>query len=321
MVIVVDNMLRMTEITEDNEEPSSRKGDEPPRKENKNGKSSLATLPFQWIKNIVKSGNDSTLRETLEEYIEDAENGDVEVTSVTAHERSLIANILKLRGHTVVDVMIPRADIFAIDVNTSQKELLSLLSEKQHSRIPVYQESLDNIIGTIHIKDIMGFFANDKNIDNIKELIREAPIVSPSMQVLDLLLMMKQIRKHMALVVDEFGGIDGLVTINDVIESIVGEIEDEYDQDDRPQIIKNDDGTLLADARLDIEEFEEKYGQLLSAEERDDIETLGGLVFALAGRVPARGEILTHPSGMVFEILDADPRRVNRLRIKNIPLL
>jgi len=140
------------------------------------------------------------------------------------------------------------------------------------------------------------------------------------MPVLDLLLMMKQMRRHMALVVDEFGGIDGHVTINDVIESIVGEIEDEYDRDDEPTLIQNRDGSIMIDARYDIEEFEEKFGRLLTDEEREDNDTLGGLVFEIAGRVPARGEILTHPSGMVFEIVDADPRRVNRLLIKNIPL-
>jgi len=274
---------------------------------------------FQWVKNIVKSKSDVSLRETIEEYIDAAEKRDEPITSVTTHERALISNILKIRDHSAVDVMIPRADIFAIDISTSQKELLSLLAEKQFSRIPVYRDSLDDIVGTLHIKDIIECLAKGKMID-IEDLIRDVPIVSPSMHVLDLLLMMKQMKKHMALVVDEFGGIDGLVTVNDVIESIVGEIEDEYDHDDEPEIKKNTDGSLLADARYDVDKFEEQYGRVMTDEERQDIDTLGGLVFALAGRVPARGEILTHSSGMIFEIVDADPRRVNRLLIKNIPL-
>lgn len=320
-------MLKMTEITEDSDDPSSRRLNTQPEGNGglyaPNVKVTLrgneTSGLFHWVKNIVKSKGDATLRETIEEYIDAAENGHSEINSISTHERTLISNILKMRDHTAVDVMIPRADIFAIDINASQKELLSLLAEKQFSRIPVYRDSLDDVVGTIHIKDILGCLAKGNKID-IEDLIRDVPIVSPAMPVLDLLLMMKQMRKHMALVVDEFGGIDGLVTINDVIESIVGEIEDEYDQDDEPQLVRNQDGTLLADARYDIEEFEEHFGELLSEEEREDIDTLGGLVFSIAGRVPARGEILTHASGMVFEVVDADPRRVNRVLIKNIPL-
>ncbi len=317
-------MFKMTEIAEDSDEPSSRKGSVPPSTApSENGKKPfmngvLGGLGIK-IKSMVKGRQDTTLREAIEEYIEEAENNETDTTSITAHERSLISNVLKLRDHTVIDVMIPRADIFAIDINTSEKELLSLLAEEQYSRIPIYRETLDEVIGTIHIKDLLGCLADNKKIE-IEDLIRDVPIVSPSMQVLDLLLMMKQMRKHMALVVDEFGGIDGLVTINDIIESIVGEIEDEYDEEEQPQITKNADGSLLVNARLDLEEFEEEYGEMFSEDEREDMDTLGGLVFALAGRVPARGEILSHPSGMVFEIVDADPRRVNRLLIKNIPL-
>lgn len=274
---------------------------------------------IQWLKSVIKGKNDTSLRETIEEYIDAAESRNSEITSVSVHERALISNILKLKDYTVVDAMIPRADIFALEINTSQEELLSQLAEKQHSRIPIYRETLDDVIGTIHIKDILSCLAQGKPVA-IDDLVRDVPIVSPAMHVLDLLLMMKQMRKHMALVVDEFGGIDGLVTINDVIESIVGEMEDEYDQGEEPIIIENPDGSVLVDARFDLEEFEEKYGLLLDEEEREDHDTLGGLVFEIAGRVPARGEILAHHSGMIFEIVDADPRRVNRLLIKNIPL-
>ena len=150
--------------------------------------------------------------------------------------------------------------------------------------------------------------------------MRDVPIISPAMHVLDLLLMFRQMKKHMALVVDEYGGIDGLVTIGDVIESIVGEIDDEYDVDDDPIIQENADGSVSVDARLDLDEFEEHFGRIISEEDRDDIETMGGLIYALAGRIPARGEILTHPSGMLFEVVDADLRRVNKLLIKNIPV-
>ena len=310
-------------LKDSDEDPSDRKPITAfENKEQKNSFSTDGAPPhnvIQWMKNFVKGRNDTSLRETIKEYIDAAESQDTEITSVSAHERTLISNILKLRDHTVGYVMIPRADIFGIDINTSKEELLSILAEKQHSRIPIYRGTLDDIVGTIHIKDIMACIAESRPVE-MENLVRDVPIISPSMQVLDLLLMMKQMRKHMALVVDEFGGIDGLVTINDIIESIVGEMEDEYDQGEEPVIIENGNGSILIDARYDIEEFEEKYGKILSEEEREDNDTLGGLVFEIAGRVPARGEILSHHSGMIFEVIDADPRRVNRLLIKNIPL-
>lgn len=271
---------------------------------------------MDWVRGLVKGRGDTSLRDALAEYI--TEQNDDEC-GTAAHERVLISNILNLRDMTVTDVMIPRADIAAISLDTTREDLLSLLAEKQFSRLPVYKETLDDIIGTIHIKDILASIATGKDMV-IKDIIRNVPIVSPAMPVLDLLLMMKQKRRHMAMVIDEFGGIDGLVTIGDVIEAIVGEIEDEYDQDDQPQIKEKEDGSVIVDARYDIEEFEEKYGELLDEDEREDVDTLGGLVFSIAGRVPARGEILTHDSGMVFEILDADPRRVHRVLIRNIPL-
>jgi magnesium and cobalt transporter len=262
----------------------------------------------------------NNLRDAVEEYIEEGVAREEDDDSIDAHERALLSNILKLRDLTVVDVMIPRADIIAVDISMSQKDLLSLLAEKQYSRIPVYRDNMDDIIGTIHIKDILASLAAGKRVE-MEELMRSAPIVSPAMQVLDLLLMMRQRRKHMALVVDEYGGIDGLVTIGDVIEAIVGEIDDEYDQDDDPQIITNKDGTITADGRYDIEEFEEEYGSLLEEDEDDEVDTIGGYLLFMAGRIPTRGEILTHDSGVVFEVLDADPRRVNRVIIKNVELL
>jgi len=269
------------------------------------------------FKKIFGAKTDPTLRETLEEYIEDIES-DEEEESISSHEKTLISNILNLRDECASDVMIPRADIFAISEETTQKELLALLAEKQFSRIPVYKDNLDNVIGSIHIKDILAALAQGKKV-TIKNLVRNVPIVSPSMHVLDLLLQMRITRKHMVLVVDEFGGIDGLITIGDVIEIIVGEIDDEHDPDDQPEIIQQTDGTILADARYDLHEFEEQFGKILNNEEREESQTLGGLVFSIAGRVPARGEIIKHRTGMFFEIVEADPRRVHRICIRNLP--
>lgn len=266
-----------------------------------------------------RNKTDDTLREAIEEFIEESGNaapGDT--TSIAGHERALMSNLLKLRGMTVVDVMIPRADVVAIEIGTSQTELLLLLAERQYSRIPVYRETLDDILGTIHIKDIMACLAQGRPVD-IEDLVREAPIVSPAMPVLDLILMMKHMKKHMALVVDEYGGIDGLVTIGDVIEAIIGEVEDEHVTTEEPRLRQNRDGSLLADGRYAIEEFETRFGKILTEDEREDIDTLGGLVFELAGRVPARGEVITHVSGMELEVVDADPRRVNKVLIRNIP--
>jgi CBS domain containing-hemolysin-like protein len=146
------------------------------------------------------------------------------------------------------------------------------------------------------------------------------PIVSPAMHVLDLILLMRNRRKHLVLVVDEYGGIDGLATIGDVVEAIVGDIEDEYDQDDEPELTVHRDGSITADARYDIDEFQEKFCTLITEDEAEDVDTLGGMIFALTGRIPARGEIIAHASGITFEILDADPRRVNRVLIRNLPL-
>ncbi len=237
---------------------------------------------------------------------------------ITGHERLLLSNILRLREVKVVNVMVPRANIVAVEISTTPQELLALLSEKQYSRIPVYRETLDDVLGTIHIKDVVGALARGEEI-RIKDMITDIPIVSPAMTILNLLLKMRQKSRHMALVVDEYGGIDGLVTIGDVIESIVGEIEDEHTNDEPPKIIRQDDGSVLVDARLDIEEFERHFGSLLTDEERDASDTLSGLVFFLAGRIPARGEIFTHSTGAVFEVLDADPRRISLLRVQNIP--
>ncbi len=272
---------------------------------------------FSKLKAIINPKNDTTLRETIEEYIDDKVDDSLE-ESISQHEKDLISNILELRDLTAADVMVPRADIVAINEEIEEKELLKLFSERQYSRLPVYKDTLDHVIGTLHVKDIMATLAQNQTI-NIQKLVRDVPIISPSMHILDLLMEMRTTKKHMVLVVDEFGGIDGLVTIGDVIEDIVGEIDDEYISDEHPEIITQTDGTIIADARVDLEEFEEQFGEILNEEERDENDTLGGLVFSMAGRVPARGEVLTHETGAKFEVLEADPRRVHRLCIRNIP--
>jgi CBS domain containing-hemolysin-like protein len=279
--------------------------------------------PFEGLKNWLRSlrrgrNGEASLRHAIEELIEESE-GETEEALISRDESSLLLNILKLRDLTAYDIMVPRADITAVPHDVTLDALVRVFVEHSHSRYPVFRETLDDVVGMIHLKDVLACLAGDRPFD-LQALVRKVLFVAPSMRVLDLLLQMRLSRAHMALVVDEFGGIDGLVTIEDVVEEIVGEIEDEHDVAEGPKLISRPDGTMIADARATIDEFEERVGPVLTPEEREhDIDTLGGLVFSLTGRVPSRGELVTHPSGIAFEVLEADPRRIRRLRVRNLP--
>jgi len=265
-----------------------------------------------WIRQFTRARDgDDSARDTLQELIEEREEAEVPIGD---NERILLANILELRGRTISDVMVPRADIVAVGRDASLAEVIELMTTKGHSRLPVYGESLDDVTGMVHIKDVLAWRGQDKDF-SLAKIQRKVLFVSPSMQILELLLEMRAERSHMALVVDEFGGVDGLVTIEDLVEEIVGEIEDEHDRNEEPRLTRNPDGTFTADARVTIEVLEAEVGAIVTAKERGTIYTLGGLVFALAGRVPIRGELVRHPSGYEFEVLDADPRHVKRLRV------
>ena len=238
---------------------------------------------------------------------------------LSAQERVLIGNILKVHDRTAADAMVPRVDIVALDVETSFYEVVKLMVEQGHSRVPVYRETLDNVIGFVHAKDLLGPAAERREI-KLPLILRKVLFVAPSVPILDLLVQMRQARTHIAMVADEFGGIDGLVTIEDLIEEIVGEIEDEHDVADEPRLAERADGTLIADARTPIEALEEHQGvRLRPSGEQEEVDTLGGLVSSLAGRVPKRGEVIAHPSGIEFEVLDADPRKIKRLRVRRSP--
>src|SRR5689334_19259766 len=276
-----------------------------------------------WLKLRRKDRKrEEALRDVLEEIIEEAEaEGETPANEepINAGERILLGNIIRLRDVTARDVKVPRADIIAVDETIGFDELLAELNAHGHSRLPVYRESLDDVIGFIHIKDLIAARLGGRPFD-LKSILRQVLFVAPSMRVLDLLLQMRLSRQHLALVIDEFGGTDGLITIEDLVEQIVGEIEDEHDIAVGPKLLPRPDGTLIADARATIEEFEERVGPVLTEEEREaDIDTLGGLVAHLAGRVPSRGELVAHPSGITFEVIDADPRRLRRLRLRHLP--
>jgi CBS domain containing-hemolysin-like protein len=250
------------------------------------------------------------LREVVEELIEEP----LSESGISAAERLLLSNIIRLRERRVGDCMLPRADITALDVNASIKELVDEMSSRGYSRIPIYRGTLDDVIGMAHVKDIVPFLAQGR-VCAIADILRPVLYVAPSMPASKLLLQMRQTRQHMAVVIDEFGGIDGLVTIEDLVEEIVGEIEDEHDAPTTPSVIIRADGTLLADARLTIESFEAQTDFRLPPMDGEDVDTLGGYVAHLAGRVPHVGEIFQGDEGMSFEVLEMDQSRVNRLRI------
>src|SRR6266403_3465006 len=270
-----------------------------------------------FLRLIRRHRNGESLRETIDEMIEEPAADDAH--SLSGHERLLIGNVLKIHDQTASDVMVPRVDIVALDAETPFPEVVKCMVEQGHSRVPVYRETLDDVIGFIHVKDVLGPVA-ERRETKLAPILRKVLFVAPSVPILDLLVQMRQARTHMAMVVDEFGGIDGLVTIEDVIEEIVGEIEDEHDVDAPPVLIVRPDGSIIADARIPIDAIEEQHGtRLRPPGEEDAVDTLGGLVFTLAGRVPKRGEIIAHPDGIEFEVLDADPRRIKRLRVRGLP--
>ena len=280
------------------------------------GRSSFLTRLRQVI---WHRGHEGSLRESIAELVQEAADAvqePGELPELDRQERVLIANVLRLRGTTADDVMVPRADIIAMAVDVTLDQALEMIRREGHSRMPIFREQLDDIVGMIHIKDVFAYSGRPEEF-NLESIVRAPLMVAPQIPVLDLLLQMRQARIHLALVVDEYGGIDGLVTIEDLVETITGDIADEHDEEDSPLIVERPDGTLDLDARLPVEDFETRFGAVLTPEERAaDIDTVGGLIFTLAGRVPSRGEVITHASGMEFRVLDADPRRIRRLRAR-----
>ena len=280
------------------------------------------------------------LRESLEGAIEthEAQNPG---ESVRQEAKSMMLNIIEFSGLRVDDVMVPRVDIVAIDETDTMRELLEKFIEANHSRMPVYRETLDGVTGMIHVKDFMRWMtargarkkkptktdrpslsglsiAASELSTSVKQagINREVLFVPPSMPATDLLVRMQASHTHLAIVIDEYGGTEGLVSIEDLVEVIVGDISDEHDNDEDLHIRPVEDKIYSADGRVDIAQLEDLLKiDLLSDEEEEEADTLAGLVFKIAGRVPTRGEIIRHGSGLEFEILESDPRRVKRVRI------
>jgi len=274
---------------------------------------------FQRLSAFMRGGAAAQMRDSIEEVIEesDRENG-----ALSAPERTMLTNLLKFGELKVSDAMIPRADIIAANEATSLSDFVALVRDVQHSRLPVYRETLDDPTGLVHIKDVLTHMESRPDggfrwqAGPVAQFKRPLLFVPPSMPLVDLLLKMQTTHTHLALVIDEYGGTDGLVTIEDIIEEIVGDIADEHDEDAQ-QVRKVDNGLYVADAKVELEDFHNQTGIALTPEDADqEVDTLGGLVVSLLGRVPQRGEIVTHPSGYEFEVLEADPRRVKRLRVR-----
>ena len=267
------------------------------------------------IKKILEKILRRQPREEIAQLLEKSASGGFD-----SQTRALLRNMLGLRDIKAMDVMIPRANISYVDRTDSPDSVLKKIAKDGHSRVPVVAGNLDRVEGILHIKDVLRLMQDMQDTEKQKTdwtpLLRQAIFIAPSMRVLDLLQEMRIKHLHLALVVDEYGGTDGLITIENLVEEIIGEIKDEHTLS--PQFDIADDGTALAEARLEIATLEAAVGRFLSKPARDEIDTLGGLVIALAGRVPGRGEIIRHPSGLEFEIVDSDPRHVSMVKIRHL---
>ena len=265
---------------------------------------------------IFGEDSEPTLREEIEDAIDEADESDGSgpAGDLSAAERQMLRNMLHFGEQTAGDICVTRGDIMAVPKDISFDELVRAFVDAGHSRLPVYGESLDEVTGMVHIKDVFLASVDPSRDRSLDGLMREPLFVPESMGVIELLARMRSERIHLAIVVDEFGGTEGLVTIEDVVEEIVGDIEDEHDDAEAAMLTLLDDGVWEADARIELEELAEAVDPRLSSDE-DEVDTLGGLMFLLAGHIPARGECLTHPSGWKLEAVDSDPRRIIRVRL------
>lgn len=263
----------------------------------------------------TKNNIDKNLDKELEQFVAKRINAADSNGKKLSHENELLKNLAGLRGITASDVMVPRIDIVSVAMSDDFNEIVKQLIKTNHSRVPVRNESLDDIVGILHIKDVLAnLFLKEKR--DITTLLKKPIFVSPSISLLDLLYEMRVKRRHLALVVDEYGGIDGLVTIEDLVEELVGEIEDEHDLSSECRLEKVEDGSVIVEARITIDLLEGFISSIRKEDLSDEIDTLGGFIISIAGRVPVKGEVIRYsPSGMKFEILEADPRKVILVKI------
>jgi CBS domain containing-hemolysin-like protein len=280
---------------------------------------------WQTVRDLLRLKSPNSLRESIEEAIDEHVDEGASADDLDLAERDMLRNLLHLSDRKAGEIAVPRSDIVAFDLGAPFSALVALFRVAGHSRLPVYRDSLDAVEGMIHVKDVYATIAEtfDDAVSSAPfaafdpaRLKRDVLFVPPSMPVLDLLTRMRATRTHMAIVVDEYGGTDGLVTIEDIVEEIVGEIEDEHDEDEAALLVALDDGRYEADARLPLDDLDAALGiAFVDDEQADEVDTLGGLAFLLAGRVPETGERLAVPNGWTIEIVESDGRRVSRLRL------
>ena len=268
------------------------------------------------IKSLFRFSARENIKDVIEDLIEDDVNGSKKIDDGA---RKIFKNVINLSDKCIEDIMIPRADIDSMPVDTTYNELVSFIDKTKHSRIPIFDENLDKIIGMIHIRDLFGETHNNssqkKKIKISKKIIRKILFSSPTMKILDLLLKMRSEQIHMSIVVDEFGGTDGLVTIEDLVEEIVGEIKDEHDFEDIEEIKKISKKNYEILARTSIEEFEKRLNVNLKIDKKEEIDTIGGFIFFLLGRIPGRGEVVNFNKILEFTILEADTRRIKKILV------
>lgn len=255
-----------------------------------------------------------TLRNQIEEAIEDAEDSRPVAGDLSPSERQMLKNLLNFGDQTAGDICVTRGDIIAVPATIAFEDLIRAFADAGHSRLPVFGDSLDEVIGMVHIKDVFVANVDQERDRSMPALMRDPLFVPESMGVIELLARMRHERTHLAIVVDEFGGTEGLVTIEDVVEEIVGDIEDEHDEAEAGLLTLLEDGLWEADARLEITELRETVDARLTAGD-DEVDTVGGLTFLLAGRILQPGESVLHPSGWRIESADADERRIKRVRL------
>jgi CBS domain containing-hemolysin-like protein len=263
---------------------------------------------------IFGEDSEPTLRDQIEEAIEEAEDSRPIAGDLSPPERQMLRNLLHFGDQTAGEIAVTRGDIIAVPSDISFEALIQAFAEAGHSRLPVYGESLDEVVGMVHIKDVFIASVDPARESSLKALMREPLFVPESMGVIELLARMRSQRTHLAIIVDEFGGTEGLVTIEDVVEEIVGDIEDEHDEAEAGMLTMLEDGLWEADARLELDELAQSVDARLSSKE-DEVDTLGGLMFLIAGRIPAKGECVTHSSGWKLEAVDSDPRKIIRVRL------
>ncbi|MEL0245807.1 MAG: hemolysin family protein [Alphaproteobacteria bacterium] len=267
------------------------------------------------IKTFFKINERENIKDVLEDLIEDNGNGQEKIDDGT---KNIFKNVINLNNKCIEDVMIPRADIDAVSLETTYADLVSFIDKTKHSRIPVFDDNLDKIQGMVHIRDLfekINQTNNKKNTKISKKMIRKILFSSPSMKVLDLLLKMRSEQIHMSIVVDEFGGTNGIVTIEDLVEEIVGEIKDEHDFEEADEIKKISKKSFEISARILIEDFEERLKVNLNLDDKSEVDTLGGFIFFLLGRIPGRGEVINYKKKLEFTIIEADTRRIKRVLV------